>query len=299
MEFRTLMSFIAVAEMGSYTRAAEKLGYAQSTVSTHIRALEQEFDFPLFDLIANKVFLTAKGALLLEYAYQVIELEEKIRADLREGEAENIRICIGAVESIMTSFILDTIGGFSETYPDIQIEIVQDITGRLLNLLRKNEIDIAIVMGMPITDDDICVLGKQKVRARFFCSSDHPLAEKPEVCLSEVLRHRIILTGADTFLQKKFEAIIKKRDQSIYSNINSHCPRIIIDMVRRNLGVSLLPDYLLQRESEEIQILKVPDFSLSFYLQVCHHKGKYLYPTHKEFIRLVKEKFRQKTRIVS
>ena len=78
MEIRNLKTFIQVAELGSFTRAAQKLGYSQSTVSFQIRQLELELDTQLFERINHTVALTERGREVLLYAHQIIKLEQEM-----------------------------------------------------------------------------------------------------------------------------------------------------------------------------------------------------------------------------
>lgn len=77
MDFKNLKSFIVVAETGNFTRAANILGYSQSTVSFQIKQLETGLNCKLFDRINHKIELTSKGYEVLKFAYEVTNLESK------------------------------------------------------------------------------------------------------------------------------------------------------------------------------------------------------------------------------
>jgi len=76
LELRHLKTFKVVADTGGFTRAAEALGYAQSTITSHIQALERELDRPLFDRLGKTVVLTSAGERLYEYAAQILRLSQ-------------------------------------------------------------------------------------------------------------------------------------------------------------------------------------------------------------------------------
>ena len=93
MEIRNLITFITVAELNSFTKAASQLGYSQSTVSFQIRALEEELDCLLFERINHTISLTTKGKELLEYAQKVTQLTEEFKQEFDDTEIKgHIRV---------------------------------------------------------------------------------------------------------------------------------------------------------------------------------------------------------------
>ena len=94
MELRNLITFIHVAELGSFTKAAEQLGYSQSTISFQIKQLEEELDCLLFERINHTISLTERGRELVSYAHKVRELTEEFKENLRMA-----RECIGQMRT--------------------------------------------------------------------------------------------------------------------------------------------------------------------------------------------------------
>ena len=90
MDIRNLTTFVHVAELGNFSRAAERLGYSQPTISVQIRQLEEELGFRVFDRIGHAVRLTDKGREILGYAQQVCILCQQIVEDTQEEERETL-----------------------------------------------------------------------------------------------------------------------------------------------------------------------------------------------------------------
>ena len=109
MEFRNIYSFLRAAELGSFTKAAQELGYAQSTITTQIQQLESELGFPLFEHIGRRIDLTVHGREVIRYANQILHIQEQI-LDLHHTAPADIHgtLRIGIVESIMHSTLLST-----------------------------------------------------------------------------------------------------------------------------------------------------------------------------------------------
>ena len=110
MEIRNLISFLRVAELGNFTKAAKELGYSQAAVTVHISQLEKELHTPLFERIGNKNILTPVGQHLVEYANQMLQLHEDI-TNLTQTDLSTCRgtLRLGAIESVAFSFLVPLI----------------------------------------------------------------------------------------------------------------------------------------------------------------------------------------------
>ena len=121
MEFRNLQSFLWVAELGSFTSAANELGYAQSTVTTHIQQLETELGVSLFEHVGRKVFLTIYGKQLIPYVHQILQIQEQItsmhqtdssqvKGMLRIGLPAGIQGCIFNISNVLIQSSVNSFG---------------------------------------------------------------------------------------------------------------------------------------------------------------------------------------------
>ena len=106
MDIRNLTTFVHVAELGNFSRAAERLGYSQPTISVQIRQLEEELGFRLFDRIGHAVRLTDKGRDILVYAQQVCILCQQIVEDNQEEERETL-IRVATSDSLSESLLFE------------------------------------------------------------------------------------------------------------------------------------------------------------------------------------------------
>lgn len=292
MELRNLYSFLRIAELGSFTKAADSLGYAQSTITTQIQQLETEMGEPLFERIGKKVLLTEKGQKLVTYANQMFFLEQKIKnMDAEESELTG-HIRIGIVESIMSSLLLAIIKKYRETYPKITISIKTAVSKDLFELLRQNEVDIVFTMGRLTNVKDCVRIASHPERAVFITSKSNPFANREALTLKEVLAEPIIEIGQDTFLQQELYERTAAEEIPVTSFIQTESSKIILDLVDLGLGNAFLPEYLMCTESvgkRQIQILPVVDFSCPFYMHIFYHKNKWRSPQMDGLIQLVEE----------
>ena len=101
MEYRNLVTFLRVAELQNFTKAANQLGYAQSTVTFHIQSLEEELGVTLFDRIGKKVTLTSAGEYLVTYANEMMKILTEIRQLNDSVDVMSGKLRVGVVESVL------------------------------------------------------------------------------------------------------------------------------------------------------------------------------------------------------
>ncbi|MBQ7262813.1 MAG: LysR family transcriptional regulator [Synergistaceae bacterium] len=292
MELRDLRTFLRAAELGSFTKAADDLSYAQSTVTMQIQKLEGELGFPLFERIGRKTALTSRGKEIADLAVQMLQIESRIESIGRTSPSDvQGTLRIGVVESIMRSLLLDIIGGYRELYPNVSISIFPAVTVRLFDLLRRNEVDIVFTIGH-MADVEGCVrLCCHPERAIFAAPTGHVLAQREALTLREVLSFPLIEIGRNTFLQQELYKKAAEHGCRPISYIQSESSGIIIDLVRQGLGIAFLPEYLLRRavlETGGLRILSVVDFHIPFYIHAWRHENKWMTPQMAGIVELTK-----------
>jgi LysR family hydrogen peroxide-inducible transcriptional activator len=194
MELHQLRYFVAVAETGSFTRAAEREGVTQPTLSEQIMRLEnidKGIGRRLFDRLGRKVVLTDAGQVLLAHAQSILAaVGEAERAVRDSGEGGRLRI--GAIPTIAPFLLPASIVRFRKEHPAVQLQLKEDLTGRLLTDVVAGELDIGL-MALPIRDDRLHV---EKLFAEplvMALPAKHRLAAKAEVKLADVVEEPFIL----------------------------------------------------------------------------------------------------------
>src|SRR6478736_2175211 len=161
MELRHLRQFIAVAEEGHVTRAAERLGMQQPPLSQRIKAIERELDVQLFHRRARGVELTDAGRAFLVNARAVLaQLDHTFETTRRTARGEEGRINIGIVPaSPFHPLVPRAIRAFRETYPLVSVRLEERLGGELLELLRSEQIDVAFIR-MPHANQEGLVVNR-------------------------------------------------------------------------------------------------------------------------------------------
>lgn len=292
MEFRNLYSFLRVAELGSFTKAANELGYAQSTITMHIQQLEMDVGLPLFEHVGRRVTLTAYGSQLIPYVHQILRLQDQIQSLHQTNSAQVYgTLRIGIVESIMYSILLDNIKEYRSRFPNVKIQICPAVTAPLFDMLRSSEVDLIFTLGEKMEAPGCVHSGSLQARAVFIGAPDHPMVQRKDLTLSEVLREPLILTSDTTYIRRELNKAAYARGVELSPHIETVSNSFIISLVRQNMGVSFLPDYLIRSAflRNEVAILPVTDYELPIHVNIFYHKNKYLTPQMVGLIELIHE----------
>ena len=121
MEFRQMRTFATVARLLSFNRAADELNYSQSTVSSQIMALEQEFGVPLFERLGRRIRLTEPGQRLVPYATRVLEIVEEAKSDVTGQSLRKGALSIRVPESFAVHRLSPIIGKYRERHPGVRL----------------------------------------------------------------------------------------------------------------------------------------------------------------------------------
>jgi DNA-binding transcriptional LysR family regulator len=159
VEFRHVETFRAVAEELSFSRAAARLGYVQSSVSAQVGALEQELGVPLFDRLGRRIALTDAGEVLFAYSGQLLALAEQAKdavvdAGVGSGEVTG-SLTVSAPETLLTYRLPRLLALFHERYPKVRLSVRPSAIGRLVGSAREaveeGAVDVAFVLDEPLS----------------------------------------------------------------------------------------------------------------------------------------------------
>lgn len=212
-DLRRLRAFHAVAEHRSFSTAGLELGYAQSVVSHHVSALEQELGVSLIDRGTRPVSLTDAGRRLLPHAANVLgnvaAAEEELRA-IAGLEAGTLRV--GAFLTACTSFVPTALGRFAAAHPDVDVELLQLEPDDARRALRVGDIDLAVVWRVPRSEGSAETEDFESVHLaddhyRFVLPANHRLARRRELRLEDLANERFITTLPGTPYRALFDAL--------------------------------------------------------------------------------------------
>lgn len=270
-----LNTLLKVYEMGSYTRAAEKLSLTQPAVSKHIRQLERELGVSIFDRTGPKLRLTPEGKLIVRYAERVIALSDGLRRALADRNRAVDRLRVGVTHTSESSIVAEVLARYTEENVNTRITLRTDALASLYEMLKSYQIDIAIVEG-DVSDPAIRTIRLDTDDLAVAVSNEHPLASRPSVTIDELRRERLILRLPSSGTRTLFDANLESRGMSPDDfNVILEVDNIatIKDLVRRNYGVSVLARSACMDELRKgkIRMLPIEDLTMVRQINLLYH----------------------------
>lgn len=148
LDIDLVRTFASIARLGSFTRAAERLGRQQSTISLQIARLESAVGVKLLERSPRAVSLTEEGKSFLEYAEKLLDLNDEAIARFREPMMTGV-VRLGTPEDFATRHLPDVLARFAQAYPAVALEVTCDLTLNLLQRFRDGEFDLVLVKQEP------------------------------------------------------------------------------------------------------------------------------------------------------
>lgn len=150
MTLKQLQVFLAVADLKSFSRAGEQVSLTQSTVSLHIKALEEELEARLFDRSVSEIQLTAVGRLFYDHAKTIMTSCDQARSTVRRFQGlEQASLRVGASTIPAACLIPDLLGRLNSSHPGIRIELQQGDSQQVLHMLGTNQVELGLIGARP------------------------------------------------------------------------------------------------------------------------------------------------------
>ena len=260
-----LQTVLAVAEHKNFTRAAETLSMTQPAVSHHIKQFEQEVGAPLFLRSKTGLLLTPQGEIVVSYARRMKALNERMLAELQTAGRQLSLLRIGITHTSESNLTAAALAKYSNQKGKLKIILFTDTINNLYDMLENYELDLAIVDGA-YTDPRFSSMLLDTDYLTCVLSVDNPLARKAAVTLAELKRQKMILRTPASATRTLFESALESHGESIQSfDVTLEVDNIatIKDLVRKDLGVSILPRSACLDELRKGKLAVLPVENLS------------------------------------
>lgn len=290
MELREIKTFLEVANLKSFCRAAEKLGYSQAAVTVQIKQLEKELNVHLFDRIGKQTTLTHEGEIFYQYAAEVIGDLTQAKNILSNASELTGKLVIGTIESICASLFPALIQEFHRLYPKVNVSIVVDTPSKLLTMMNQNTVDMVYFLDKRLYDTKWVKVMEEPENIIFAASTQHPYAKENALTIDQVISQPMILTERDASYRFILEQYLAAEGKNIYPFLEIGNTEFIIKLLRNNAGISFLPEFAVKGDMEAgiLTALNMEDFHLQTWRQVVYHKDKWVSREMKAFIELIK-----------
>ena len=287
-----LYSFVKVVELGSFTKAAEKLGYSQSTISFQIKQLESELDSQLFERINHTVALTEKGREVLKYAHQISKLTQELEKKIQDGQNVSGHIRLAMADSLCDSLLGERFIDFRKMYPGITLKIIAEGTEEMFRLINHNEADAILTLDNHIYNTEYVIVREEKVRIHFVAGPDCPLRWREHLTVYDLLEQPFILTEKGMSYRRLMDEKLAAMSLELRPVLEIGSTGLICSLVEQGAGLSFLPDYVTAKEVEDGKMvyLKVEDFEIEVWKQLLYHRDKWLSPQLESVLRYCEDR---------
>ena len=291
MELRNLITFIHVTELGSFTRAAEQLGYSQSTISFQIKQLEDELGCLLFERINHTITLTERGNELVSYAHRVRALTDEFKEGLSSAESCKGHIHIVTPDSVCDEMINSRYIEFHEKYPLISIKFTTADTSVMFDMLDHNEADAIITLDSHSYRKDYVIAKEELLPMHFVTRAKSKFANKKNLKIEDIISEPFILTEYGQGYRRVFDKELAKKSLEITPVLEIGRTDIITKILAKSDMISFLPDFVTRElvDSGELCYLDVRDLKVDIWKQLIYHKNKWMSKSLKAFIEYIKE----------
>jgi DNA-binding transcriptional LysR family regulator len=286
MDIDGLKAFVAVAESGSFSRAAEKLHLTQPAVSKRIALLERQLSARLFDRIGRTVNLTETGLALAERANPILQQVADTERAIRNLNGE-----IGGQLSLATSHHVGLwrLPGVLQTYsgqnPDVTLDLHFMDSEVAHERIVQGELEMAIITLAPTAHERLHAAPIWRDELVFVCANNHPLSQESDLSLEQLAQYSAILPDMSTFTGRIVKAMFQERDLVLDVGMSTNYLETIKMLIGVGLGWSVLPKTMLDVDVAVLDIRNVP---IERTLGVIHHVQRTLSNAGEAFMELLR-----------
>ncbi len=293
MELRQLKTFCTLVETHSFTKTAEALHYAQSSVTAQIQALEKEFQVALFDRLGKRVVLTEAGQRFLWYAQQVLQLTEEAQSVVPGSNEPSGTLTIGVPETLCTYRLPAILQRFRTRFPHVNLCIQPAFSLQreaLRRMMGEGQLDVTFLLKPQTQIDGLVIEPLIHEPFQFIAPPDHPLTHLSRMTPADIQGATILVTD---MLQEEYHSLFQSErilaGQSALLSFNS--TEAIKQCVLAGIGIGVVPKVSIISEVAQGQLIPLnwvgPE--LAFVTQVAWHKDKRLSPAFQAFLQVTRE----------
>lgn len=291
MDIKNLNTFLYVAELGSFSKAGQRLGYSQPTVSVQIRQLEQELGGRLFDRVGHMVRLTDKGREVLHYAQSIVRMCQQMSREPADTPDDRTIIRLATADSLCSPLMLRQFARIRREHPNISLQLTTAGTGELFRLLDSNEVDLVCTLDNHIFNTNYVIAAEERVGAHFVVCAGHPLGEKAALTKQDLLCQDFLLTERGMSYRRLLDEWMAQDSLQIQPVLETGSADLICRLVEQGVGMSFLPDYVTDAAASAGRVVRLnaEDFRPELWKQLLYHRNKWISRPMEAVIRCLAE----------
>lgn len=238
MSLRALRTLVAIAQHGSFARAAEAVHLTQSAVSLHVRSLEEEFNAPLFDRGKRLAVLTEAGHLAVERAREVLSLYDSIAVELGDGSELRGRLKLGVIQTALAGVLPGALAALSRQHPQLRVYVASGMSAELAARLDAGELDAAVTTEL-VKPFPYGLVSTPLYQEGFWIIAPPGLdSSDPRRLLQE---QPFIRFDRKAWAGRLIERELRRQRLRVQTSMEVDSHTAIIQMVTSGLGVAIMP----------------------------------------------------------
>ena len=292
MEIHQLHYFVAVAELGNFTRAAERCFVAQPSLSQQIKKLEQELQCLLLDRSTRKIRLTDSGRSFYKRAVDILSSVEAAKAEVSES-VDVGRVAIGVIPTIAPFLLPKVLNQFVQKFPKAEVTIFENLTKYTIQACLEGEVDVGL-LALPIDNEKLTTEAIFKEELLLALPENSPLASKKRIRLEDIAEEKFILLNETHCLG---EQIIRFCEQhSCLPTISCHSAQLytVQKLVELGHGISLIPQMAIdEKQSKKIIYKSLTGKKPERTIAMTWHKHRHQSLLVRELIKMLRSEFQK------
>ncbi|MBD9484595.1 LysR family transcriptional regulator [Pseudomonas sp. PDM14] len=287
MDLANLNAFLAIAEAGSFSEAAERLHLTQPAVSKRIAGLEQQLNVRLFDRLGREVSLTEAGRALLPRAYQILNVLDDTRRALTNlnGQVSG-RLTLATSHHIGLHRLPPLLRAFTRSHPHVALDIQFLDSEVAYEEILHGRAELAVITLAPETREPVRAVAVWDDPLDFVAAPEHPLVRGGAISLADIARHPAVFPGDNTFTHHIVRRLFEAQGLTPNIGMSTNYLETIKMMVSIGLAWSVLPRTMLD---EQVMRLPLPGIQLERRLGYIVHTERTLSNAAKAFMQLMDE----------
>ena len=290
MDIKQISYFMAVAQEGSFSRAAEKLEVSQPTLSMAVKKLEEELGAELFYSFNRRQNLTDEGLRLKEGAAKLLEVyQETIENVKLSDHVGSGVVTLGLSPLFGACFFGDLIPSFAAAYPDIKINMIEDGANKIDELVERGEVDLAVTLNTERTASFAsCHFSTQRNVA--LLHKDHPLSNARSITVTDLKEDSFAIFNQDFILNRQIMSACHAAGFRPKIALLSSQWDFMVELVSRNRAVSILPKPVLDKHPDP-NVVCVPLTDSMKYgdIVLAWNKQKYMSKSCRLFLEYIRK----------
>jgi len=293
MDLQQLNTFRTIAILGSFSQAAELMGYAQSTVSEQIKNLETELHTPVFKRAGSKkVVLTPAGEVLLKYAQKMSNLEDEIKSEVNKPAEPQGTLSVRIPETVSIYYLPPILKRFHLRFPRINLGFMNCVFFDLQDELKTGNVDLGFLITDTFQTNDLVTETLRPISLVMVTGSSHPLAAGSSIGLSQLKEEPLIAPANDCSYVQMLERVLTEQKLKLPLVWRFNSIAAIKQALLSGTGFSVLPEIAVQNEVEQGSLVILPwkeKALITANLLMIWREDKWQSPALRAFMEMVRE----------